>query len=185
MVLNKFLLCYMGSKSIFRKIASQNSMTENRLVRFPWINIVYKSHSEGKKPTGFNLLYFHEFLSDLLHTYRLNRWHLGNFLGTQKFRILTHKRNIFTKMWIFNLSKMAIFGGVMSKKSLGKIGVMDMFYIMDSCQNWLYPTFSNIFSPISAESDDLSENQKKIFFFKKKRDFFGWKSALKGSDLVQ
>ena len=38
MVLNKFLLCYVGSKSIFRKIASQNSASEKWLVSFPWIN---------------------------------------------------------------------------------------------------------------------------------------------------
>ena len=36
-------------------------------------------------------------------------------LGTQKFRISTRKRNIFTKRYIFNFSKSDIFGGVMSK----------------------------------------------------------------------
>ena len=61
------------------------------------------------------LLAFHEFLSDLLHIYRMNSWDMGNFLGTQKFRFLTHKWDIFTKMYIFEFSKMVIFGGVMSK----------------------------------------------------------------------
>ena len=52
------------------------------------------------------------------------------------------------------------------KLSLSKIGVMDMSYIMDSGQNWLYTTFPNIFLLISAESADLSQNQKNRFFEK-------------------
>ena len=52
------------------------------------------------------------------------------------------------------------------KLSLGKIDIMDMSYIMDSGQNWLYPTFRNIFWPLSAKSADLSKNQKNHFFKK-------------------
>ena len=56
------------------------------------------------------------------------------------------------------------------KLSLGKIGVMDMSYIMDSGQKWLYPTFRNIFWSLSAKSADLSKNQKNHFF--KKNEIF-------------
>ena len=61
---------------------------------------------------------------------------------------------------------------------------MDMSYIMDSGQNWLYPTFPNIFSSISAESANLSQNQKN-HFFKKNVFFFGRKYALKWPELAQ
>ena len=47
MVLNKFLLFYVGSKSIFRKIASQNSASQKWLVSFPWINKKF-IHSQTK-----------------------------------------------------------------------------------------------------------------------------------------
>ena len=47
---------------------------------------------------------------------------------------------------------------------------MDMFYIMASGQNRLYTTFPNIFSLISADTADLSKNQKIIF--PKNDDFF-------------
>ena len=40
---------------------------------------------------------------------------MGVLLGTQKFRILTRKRDILTKRQISNFSKSAVFGGVMSK----------------------------------------------------------------------
>ena len=43
---------------------------------------------------------------------------------------------------------------------------MDMSYIMDSGQNRLYTTFPNIFSLLSADSADLSKNQKNHFFEK-------------------
>ena len=41
-----------------------------------------------------------------------------------------------------------------------------MSYIMESGQNDQYTTFPNIFSLISAESADLSQNQKNRFFEK-------------------
>ena len=44
-----------------------------------------------------------------------------------------------------------------SKIDLSKIGVMDMSYIMDSGQNWLYTTFLNFFLLISANPADLSK----------------------------
>ena len=64
------------------------------------------------------------------------------------------------------------------KLSLGKIGVMDMSHIMDSGQKWLYPTFRNVFWSLSAESADLSKNQKK-HFSQKKTWFFWSKICLK------
>ena len=45
---------------------------------------------------------------------------IRSFLGTQKFRILTHKRDIFTKTSNIDFSKMAVFGGVMSKIEFGE-----------------------------------------------------------------
>ena len=74
----------------------------------------------GKKAAKVILLAFHEFLSDLLHIYRVYRLGSGVCLGTQKFRILTHKPNIFTKTSFSDFSKMAIFGGVMSKIEFGQ-----------------------------------------------------------------
>ena len=56
---------------------------------------------------------------------------------------------------------------------------MDMSYIMDSGLNGLYTTFPNIFSLISAESADLSYNQKIIFL--KKMRFFGSKICSRGA----
>ena len=43
------------------------------------------------------LLSFHEFLSVWAHIDRVSRWHMEILGGTQKFRILTRKRDIFTK----------------------------------------------------------------------------------------
>ena len=48
---------------------------------------------------------------------------------------------------------------------------MDMSYIMDFADFWLYTTFPNIFSLISADSADLSKSQKN-HIFEKKGDFF-------------
>ena len=53
-----------------------------------------------------------------------------------------------------------------------EIGVMEMSYIMDSGQNRLYTTFPSIFSLLSADSADLSKNQKKKKFSKKNHDFW-------------
>ena len=85
----------------------------------------FTHYREGKKKLRkVILLAFHEFLSDLLHIYRVYRWGQSNLLGNQKFRILTHKSNIFTKTSIAGSSKMAIFRGMMSKIEFG--------------ENWLY-----------------------------------------------
>ena len=48
---------------------------------------------------------------------------------------------------------------------------MDMSYIMDFAENYVYITFPNIFSLISADSADLSKIQKN-HIFEKKGDFF-------------
>ena len=42
--------------------------------------------------------------------------------------------------------------------SLNKIGVMDMSYIIENKSNRLKTTFPNIFSLLSADPADLSEN---------------------------
>ena len=57
---------------------------------------------------------------------------------------------------------------------------MDMSYIMDSGQNRLYTTFPNIFSLLSADSADLSKNQKN-HFSKKKITIFGSKMCSRGA----
>ena len=44
----------------------------------------------------------------------------------QKFRNLTHKRDIFSIMWIFDLLNMAIFGGVTSKLNITKMSLPDV-----------------------------------------------------------
>ena len=44
-------------------------------------------------------------------------------------------------------------------------------HIMDSGQNYVYTTFPNFFSLISADSADLSKSQKN-HIFEKKGDFF-------------
>ena len=50
-----------------------------------------------KKNPNVILLAFHEFLSKSLHIYRGGSSGSEVFLGTQKFRFLTHKSNIFGK----------------------------------------------------------------------------------------
>ena len=53
---------------------------------------------------------------------------------------------------------------------------MDMSYIMDSGLNTQYTTFPNIFLLISAESADLSHNQKNHIF--EKNGYFWIKNVL-------
>ena len=52
---------------------------------------------DGKKRAESFLLSFHEFLSVRAHIDRVSNGHIEVLLGTQKFRILTRKRNISTK----------------------------------------------------------------------------------------
>ena len=52
------------------------------------------------------------------------------------------------------------------KLSLNTFGVMDMSYIMDLGSNRLYTTFPNMFLLLSADSADLSTNQKNNIFEK-------------------
>ena len=74
---------------------------------------------------------------------------------------------IFSKKGEMSFFQKTCFLGVWPRKlSLSKIGLMDMSYIMDSGQNGLYTTFPNIFSLLSADSADLSKNQKNHFFEK-------------------
>ena len=55
---------------------------------------------------------------------------------------------------------------------------MDMSYTMDSGQNMLYTTFPNIFSLLSADPADLSQNQRN--HFSKKITTFGSKMCSRG-----
>ena len=48
---------------------------------------------------------------------------------------------------------------------------MDMSYIIENKSNRLKTTFPKIFSLMSADPADLSKNQKKIIFPKKKDNF--------------
>ena len=74
---------------------------------------------------------------------------------------------IFSKKGDLSFFQKCVFWGVWPRKSsFWKIGVMDMSYIMESGQNDQYTTFPNIFSLISAESADLSHNQKNHIFEK-------------------
>ena len=148
--------------------------------------ILYRlSHTvRGKKPAKVFLLSFHEFLSDLLHIYRVNRWGLEVFLGTQKFRILTHKLNIFIKTWISNFLKMSIFGGVMSKIEFGQNWRYGYVLYYGFGSKLVIPNFPQHFLIIIGRIGRFIKKSKKSFF-QKKRDFFGRKSAWKGSELVQ
>ena len=83
-------------------------------------------------------------------------WVLRNFDFKPANKIFSKKCNLSF------FQKVCFYG----KSSLSKIGVMDMSYIMDSGLNAQYTTFPNIFSLISAESADLSQNQKNRFFEK-------------------
>ena len=142
-------------------------------------------YSARKKTSDFFLLSFHEFLSDLPHLCRVNRWGLEVFFGAQKFRILTHKWNIFIKTWISNFSKMAIFGGVMSKIEFGqnwRYGYV-LYYGLGS--KMVIPTFPQHFFINIGRIGRFIKKSKKKSFFQKKRDFFGLKSARKESELVQ
>ena len=49
-------------------------------------------------------------------------------------------------MSIFDFSKKAILGGVMSKNRFFENGCIDIAYIKDSGQKTLYTTFPNIYS---------------------------------------
>ena len=61
---------------------------------------------------------------------------------------------------------------------------MDMSYIMDFADFWLYTTFPNIFSLISADPADLPHIQKN-HFHEKNPIFLDRKCALEGPELVQ
>eukprot|EP00493_Phyllostaurus_siculus_P020512 UN20837 len=80
--------------------------------------------------------------------------------GTQKFRILTRKRDIFKKANCQLFKKCYFWGEWCQKLSLSKIGVMDMSYIMDSVQNGFFITIRNFVSLISADPADLSNIKK-------------------------
>ena len=83
------------------------------------------------------------------------------FFGYSEISILNPQTRYFQKKGKFLSFQKVCFWRVWPQKlSLSKIGVIDMSYIMDSGLNTQYTTFPNIFSLISAESADLSHNQK-------------------------
>ena len=66
---------------------------------------------------------------------------------------------IFSKKGEMSFFQKTCFLGVWPRKlSLSKIGVMDMSYIMDFADFWLYTTFPNFFLLISAVPAELSKN---------------------------
>ena len=74
---------------------------------------------------------------------------------------------IFSEKCKSPISQKTCFLGVWPRKlSLSKIGVMDMSYIMDFADFWLYTTFPNFFLLISAVPAELSKNLKNHFFEK-------------------
>ena len=92
---------------------------------------------------------------------------MTSFVGYSEISILNPQTRYFQKKVKCRFFKKRVFLGVWRRKlSLSKIGLMDMSYIMDSGQNGLYTTFPNIFSLLSADSADLSKNQKNHFFEK-------------------
>ena len=92
---------------------------------------------------------------------------MGTFFGYSEISNSNPQTEYFQKKVKSRFFKNAFFGVWPRKLSLSKIGVMDMSYIMDSGLNTQYTTFPNIFSLISAESADLSHNQKNHIFEKK------------------
>ena len=65
-------------------------------------------------------------MSELLHIFREYSWWSEVFMGIQKFRNLTHKWDIFSIMWIFDISNMAIFGGWPRKLNITKMSLPDV-----------------------------------------------------------
>ena len=96
---------------------------------------------------------------------------MGSFFGFSEISNFNPQTEYFQKNVKSRFFKNAFFGRYESvwlrKLSLNKISFMDMSYIMDSGLNTQYTTFPNIFSLISAESADLSHNQKNHIFEKK------------------
>ena len=92
---------------------------------------------------------------------------MGSFFGYSEISNSNPQTEYFPKKGKISFFQKCVFWGVWPRKlSLSKIGVMDMSYIMDSGLNTQYTTFPNIFSLISAESADLSHNQKNHIFEK-------------------
>ena len=92
----------------------------------------------------------------------------GSFIGYSEISNLNPQTEYFHKKVNFHFFKKCYLRVWCRKLSLNKIGLMDMSYIMDSGQNRLYTTFTNIFGLLSA---DLSKNQKN-HFSKKNHDFW-------------
>ena len=93
---------------------------------------------------------------------------MGTFFGYSKISNSNPQTEYFQKKGKISFFQKCVCWGVRPRKlSLSKIGVIDMSYIMDSGLNTQYTTFPNIFSLISAESADLSTNQRNHIFEKK------------------
>ena len=110
---------------------------------------------------------------------------MGTFFGYSEISNSNPQTEYFQKKGKISFFQKCVFWGVWPRKlSLSKIGVMDMSYITDSGLNTQYrTTFPNIFSLISAESADLSHNQKN-HIFEKNANFLNQKSAVEGPKRV-
>ena len=77
----------------------------------------------------------------------------------QKFRNLTHKWDIFSKMWIFDISNMAIFRGVTSKIEYHENESPGCeFHTFKWGSKVYYLPFARIFAEKSAILADVSQN---------------------------
>ena len=106
------------------------------------------------------------------------------FLGTQIFRILTRKRNIFTKMSYFDFSKNAIFGDVMSKIEFQRIWLYGYALYAGFGSKLVIDNFSqHLIIKIGHIGRFIKKSKKS--FFRKNRPFFDRKSSLGASNRVQ
>ena len=90
------------------------------------------------------LLAFHEFLSEFLHIYRGGSLGSEVFLGTQKFRFLTHKSNIFGKWQNYFFRKWRFLPLRRRKLTLNKVGMLDRVHMLEKGSNDPSAHFHNL-----------------------------------------
>ena len=116
------------------------------------------TYSEGKKPRNF--LFCSNFMSFTPINFIFIGWigYKVYFFWVLRNFDFKPANEIFSEKCKLPISQKTCFLGVWPRKlSLSKIGVMDMSYIMDFADFWLYTTFPNFFLLISADSADLSK----------------------------
>ena len=86
---------------------------------------------------------------------------MGSFIGYSEISIFNPQSKYFYSNVNFQLFKNAIFGGVMSKIEFGQIWRYGYVLYYGFGSKWVIHNFS---SSISADSADLSHNNKKIIF---------------------